>query len=261
MASNADVSLEKTIEIQDPGQTTSDNQSWIDRLVKHVAHITAWLFPILMIAITAQVVMRKMGYNQAWLDDAQWWMYGFAMTVGFVYAITTQSHVRVDILHAQFSAEKKARTEVFGLGWLLLPFLAMMTDILMHYGWASFIAGEGSDSPNGLHHLYLLKMSLPVIFAMAMLASVSILKRHLAIIAPVRFWTIFIGIFPAAWFIAERISYYILWWVIRFSDPEIHPRRISRDPLLEPTMWYGLAIVIILIAISFAAHRRRLSQG
>ena len=143
----------------DPGEKEREHHNGIDRFVVHIANATAWLFPVLIIAINTQVVIRKMGNNQAWLDDAQWWIYGFAMTVGFVYAITTQSHVRVDILHSNFSIKKKARLEVFGLGWLLLPFLIMMCDILTHYGWTSFIAREGSDSPNGLHRLYLLKLS------------------------------------------------------------------------------------------------------
>jgi len=157
----------------DPGENDRQEQTRADRLVVHVANATAWLFPLLIIAINAQVFMRKAGHNQAWLDDAQWWMYGFAMTVGFAYAITTQSHVRVDVLHANFSDKKKARIEIFALGWLLLPFLAVMCDILFHYSWTSFLAREGSDSPNGLHRLYLLKLSLPLLFLLAMVATVS----------------------------------------------------------------------------------------
>ena len=261
MPGSVDVTASQSYAINDPGEGDRSQQTWADRLVIHLANATAWLLPVLMIAITTQVVIRKLGFNQAWLDDAQWWIYGFAMTVGFVYAITTQSHVRVDILHVHFNEKKKARIEVFGLGWLLLPFLAMMADILMHYGWASVLAGEGSDSPNGLHRLYLLKMSLPVIFVIGMLATISMLNRHLALITPVRFWTVLIGIFPAAWFIAERVCYYSLWWFVRLTNSEVQPRRIAREPLLEPTMWYGLAVLLIAILVSFIVDRRRAHQG
>lgn len=257
MPGNADVTLEQSLAISDPGEKDRDQQSWADRLVIHIGNATAWLFPILMIAICTQVVIRKLGFNQAWLDDAQWWLYGFAMTVGFAYAITTQSHVRVDILHQNFPPEKKARTEVFGLGWLLLPFLLIMVDILFHYGWSSFLAREGSDSPNGLHGLYLLKLSLPALFAVAAIATVSMLIRHLRILTEVRLWVILIGCFPAAWFAAERLVFYVLWWVVRFTNPEIRPRRISREPLLEPAMWYGLALVLIVMAVSFFFSRRK----
>ncbi|MEO9896287.1 MAG: TRAP transporter small permease subunit [Paracoccaceae bacterium] len=233
-----------------------DQQTIFDRLVVFVSSITGWLFPILMVAITTQVVMRKLGHNQAWLDDAQWWIYGFAMTVGFSYAITTQSHVRVDILHQNFSAAKKAKIEVFGLGWLLMPFLIIMADVLFHYGWSSFMAGEGSSSANGLHKLYLLKLSLPALFVLAILASMSMMRRHLMTITNVRLWTFLIGMFPAAWFLAERISYYVLWWFIRATNSEIEVRRISDDPLIAHTLWYGLIIVLVAIIFSFGLNRR-----
>jgi len=256
MPGNTDVTLEQSLAISDPGERDRDQQTWADRVVIHFGNLTAWLFPLLMVAICTQVVIRKMGMNQAWLDDAQWWIYGFAMTVGFAYAITTQSHVRVDILHQNFSAEKKARIEVFGLGWLLLPFLLIMVDILFHYGWASFLAREGSDSPNGLHGLYLLKLSLPLLFALASLATVSMLTRHLKTLTAPRLWTVLIGCFPAAWFAAERLCYYVLWWFVRLTNAEVETRRISREPLLEPTMWYGLAVVLIAMVVSFVLSRR-----
>jgi len=233
-----------------------DQHTIFDRLVVFVSSVTGWLFPILMVAITAQVVMRKLGHNQAWLDDAQWWIYGFAMTVGFSYAITTQSHVRVDILHQSFSAVKKAKIEVFGLGWLLMPFLIIMADVLFHYGWSSFIAGEGSSSANGLHKLYLLKLSLPALFVLAILASMSMMRRHLMTITHVRLWTFLVGMFPAAWFLAERLSYYVLWWFIRATNSEIEVRRISNEPLIAHTLWYGLIIVLVAIIFSFGLNRR-----
>jgi TRAP-type mannitol/chloroaromatic compound transport system permease small subunit len=256
MTGQTDISTEQLLAISDPGERDRSEQTKIDRLVIHISNAAAWLFPVLMIAITSQVILRKAGHNQAWLDDAQWWIYGFAMTVGFAYAITTQSHVRVDILHHHFSTAKKSKIETFGLGWLLLPFLAIMTDILFHYGWTSLAAREGSSSPNGLHHLYLLKLSLPVLFTLAMLATISMLTRHLGKLASVRLWSVLIGMFPAAWFMAERLCHYVLWWFVRATNDEIVSRRISSEPLLEPTMWYGLALVLGAIIISFGLSRR-----
>ena len=261
MSGNAELPVEQTLAITDPGEKDRELQSRADRLIVHIANIVAWLFPVLMIAICTQVVIRKMGNNQAWLDDAQWWIYGFAMTVGFFYAITTQSHVRVDILHQHFPRKKKSKIEVFGLGWLLLPFLFIMTDILFHYGWSSVLAREGSDSPNGLHRLYLLKMSLPILFALASVATISMAIRHLGAFAPVRLWSILLATLPAAILFFERVSYYVLYWITRVSQPDLNPRRISREPLFEWTMWYGIAIVALLFVISLVLSRRNTQEG
>ena len=56
-----------SVAISDPGNRRREEHFFIDRLVVGVANVVAWIFPLLMIAIVAQVVMRKMGHNQAWL--------------------------------------------------------------------------------------------------------------------------------------------------------------------------------------------------
>ncbi|MCF6304140.1 MAG: TRAP transporter small permease subunit [Rhodobacteraceae bacterium] len=253
--------IDQVVVISDPGDRNRENHLLGDRVVIAVGNIAAWLFPVLMIAIVSQIFLRKAGVNQAWLDDAQWWIYGSALLTGFGYAITTDSHVRVDILHEHYSVRKKAKIEVFGLGWLLLPFLIMMTDFLLHYSYASFIAREGSDSANGLHRLYLLKMLMPILFGVAILAAITALKRNVMMLVEPKMWHLIIAAFPSAWFFAERAVYYMLWWFVRFTNPEIKPRRIGREALLDDTMWYGLAVIILIFAISFVMARRNTAKA
>jgi len=253
--------IDHVAEIADPGERDRETHLWGDRLMIGIGNIAAWLFPILMIGIVAQVFLRKAGHNQAWLDDAQWWVYGIALLVGFGYAITTDSHVRVDIFHANFSREKKARIELVALGWCLLPFLVMMTDILVHYSAASWRSGEGSDSPNGLHGLYYLKTLLPILFVASIIATFAALQRNLSTLKAPALWSLILATFPAVWFIAERSVYYTLWWITRLTNPDLNPRRISKEPLLEPTIWYGLAVVLILAVVSYALTRRTSSKA
>lgn len=257
MTGQAPDTIEPVFKISDPGEVNRDQHLWGDRLMINLGNLMAWLFPILMTAIVAQVFMRKAGFNQAWLDDAQWWIYGVALLTGFGYAITTDSHVRVDIFHEKYPEAKKARIEVFALGWLFLPFLAMMFDILIHYAAASWVAGEGSDSPNGLHGLYWLKATLPLLFGAAIIAAFAALYRNLSKLTAPILWHVIIGAFPALWFAVERGVYYILWWVVRLSDPDLNPRRISREPLMDNTMWYGLALLLGVAVVSFWRQRRR----
>ncbi len=234
--------------ISDPSEIDREHHNWADRLMLNVGNIVAWILPTLMLAIVAQVFMRKAGFNQAWLDDGQWWMYGFAMLTAFGYAITTESHVRVDILHQNFSTAKKAKIEIFALGWLLLPFIAIMTDILIQYGWASFVAKEGSDSPNGLHRLYLLKLSLPVLFSLAGLAAWAAMKRNFRKIGTPHLWKLMLCALPFCIFVFERLAHNVLYWYIRLTNPEIKPRRIAKEPLMENALWIGLvALGVVLV--------------
>ncbi|EBA04940.1 TRAP-type mannitol/chloroaromatic compound transport system, small permease component [Rhodobacteraceae bacterium HTCC2150] len=247
--------IDQSVAISDPGEVGRSEHTWVDRLVVGVANISAWLFPLLMVAIVTQVIIRKMGHNQAWLDDAQWWIYGFAMMVGFAYAITTNSHVRVDILHQHFTPLKQARIEIFGLGWLLLPFLGIMTDILIHYAWSSITAREGSDSPNGLHMLFLLKTTLPLIFLLSIMAAWAVMVRNMRRVMEPTLWKKVIGALPFVWFAVDRVFYYIFYWFTRLSNPELNPRRINREPIFEYTTYLALAVIVAIIVVGYTKQR------
>ena len=72
---------ETMVAITDPGEIDRADHGLLDRLVVRLANLCAWIFPILMLAICSQVVLRQLGHNQAWLDDFQWWLYGAAVLV------------------------------------------------------------------------------------------------------------------------------------------------------------------------------------
>ena len=253
---------DKIIAITDPGEMNREEHLRADRLIVFIGNVVAWLFPLLMLVIVTQVVIRTLGRydigpgNQAWMDDLQWWLYGLAMFTGFGYAITTDSHVRVDIFHANYARERQARIEVFGLGWLLLPFLIILTDVMMHYAWSSIEAREGSDSPNGLHMLYLLKSAVPILLTAAIIANVAVLKRNLAKLAQPVVWRMILAGLPGWIFLAERAVYYALWWVVRLSNPDLNVRKVGKDPLLENSLWYGIALLVVIALVSFVLSRR-----
>lgn len=258
MSGNSVPSIEDVGKITDPGEMGRREHVAGDRLVVKVANFFAWAYPLLILCIVGQVFLRLSGHNQAWLDDLQWWVYGVAVLTGFGYAITTNSHVRVDIFYDNFSDEKKARTDLFSLGWLLLPFIIIMTDILLHYSISSWQALEGSDSPNGLHRLYLLKTMLPTLFVMAGIAAWSALYRNLKKIGEPTLFRQILWALPAVLILLERVVHYTGYWIIRLSNPDIPWRRVTREPFFDYTTWISVAILILLIAIArFTGNKQK----
>ena len=136
--------VEEVVAISDPGEVGRAEHNRGDRFVVFLSNIAAWLFPALMVAICAQVILRNAGMNQAWLDDLQWWMYGAAVLMGVGYAVTTDSHVRVDVLYDNYPASKQTRISLFAIGWLFLPFvmLAWDDDHVYLSGRVEFVAGH-----------------------------------------------------------------------------------------------------------------------
>ena len=249
--------VEEILAVSDPGEVDRDQHGKIDRLMINVGNVVAWAFPILMFAIVSQVLLRAAGHNQAWLDDLQWWIYGFAMLTAFGYAVTTSSHVRVDIFHQNFSEEKKARIETFAIGWLLIPFVAMMFDVMFHYAVASVVSGEGSSSPNGLHRLYILKASMPILFFLCGFAAWAVFHRNMQKFTDPTFAKQLLWALPSAIFIGWRLVHYALYWVIYLTNSEIKPRRITKEPIFDYSLYIAIALVIALIILGSILRRRK----
>ena len=235
--------------IGDPSEAERERHGPIDRFVVGASNRIAWLFPIMMAVIVAQIVLRRIGLGQAWLDDMQWWLYGFTMMVGMAYALTTASHVRVDIFYQNYSDEKKARLEAIALGWMLLPFCLVMADMFIHYAFSSIVAREGSDSPNGLHGVYYLKSTLPVLFVFAALAGWAVYLRNLKTFTSGDPFAILIFSFPSAVFLLWRLLHYATYWIMRLSNPDIHPRRVSREPIFDFLLPSASAAILLLLII------------
>lgn len=227
-------SVEEIAAINDPGEINRETHNWGDRFTVQIANLFAWLFPALMVAICSQVVLRSAGMNQAWLDDFQWWLYGAAVLVGIGYAVTTNSHVRVDIRYDNFPRPKQLRTDVFALGWLFLPFIILCWDVTVHYAIASVVAGEGSDSPNGLHNLWILKVLMNVSFILIGFAAWSAYVRFLTELTRPVLWKKLLFAFPSFMFAVNLVVFYAIWWFVYLTSPaETTAREVGRHAIFD----------------------------
>jgi len=252
--------------ISDPGEVDRDVQNRGDRLLVFVGNQVAWLFPVLVAAICAQVLLRGAGMNQAWLDDLQWWLYGVISLVGIGYAVTTGAHVRIDILHNRFPERRKGVIEVFALTWFLLPFLLLCWDLTLPYAVASVVADEGSDSPNGLHNLWILKLLVNASFLVMIIATLASYARHLARLLRPRLHHLLLCALPSTLFGFQVAMDWILVLYLRFAhvDPDtgatLGLRQLRRLPAFEPvatpvgemaaTMLASIALTLVLALAS-----------
>jgi len=131
---------------------------------------------------------------------------------------------------------------------------------MSQYAWASWIAREGSDSPNGLHKLYLLKISLPILLFVAALAAWSMLKRSLNKFTDVTTLKCILGAFPFCWFVADRLVFHGFYWFTRFTNPDIKPRRISKEPIMEHTTVTAFALLLLLMIVLWVFGRKRVAR-
>ncbi|MCY4179629.1 MAG: TRAP transporter large permease subunit, partial [Litoreibacter sp.] len=159
----------------------------LDNGVKMVGHVVMWANVLLMGAIFSQVALRYL-FNQNYpkLDEVQWHFYGLVTMIGISYALVTDSHVRVDVLHMNLSRRTQRVIEVLGILTLLTPFIYLMIDQGYDYFYDSFRVNESSDSPTGLPARWAFKAVIPISFVLLAIAAAARLIHdvHALIAAP-----------------------------------------------------------------------------
>ena len=142
----------------------------IDRMSVRVGEWSAWLYPLLVVVLIANVVLRY-GFSRGLieLEELQWHLFAAAFLLGLAYTHVRDEHVRVDLLRAKLNPRAKAWIELLGSVCLLAPFAALMTYYTFDFFWLSWETGERSAMPSGLPGRYGIKGVLVV--AMALLTA------------------------------------------------------------------------------------------
>lgn len=145
-----------------------------DSFIKHIGHVVMWGNGLLILVIILQVVLRYgFGHGMVMLEELQWHLYGLGIMIGASYAMVTDSHIRVDIIHAGMHQKWKDRWELFGIIFLLLPFAFVIFHQSLDFVYESLRLNESSDAPLGLPFRWIIKGVIPVSFALLILATIS----------------------------------------------------------------------------------------
>jgi TRAP-type mannitol/chloroaromatic compound transport system permease small subunit len=124
---------------------------WVDRLVRLVAAASAWLFLLLVLAVVAQVVLRKFFQApQVWLEELHWHLHGAIFLAGLAYALIDDAHMRVDVLSRRWSPRLRAGIDAAAQLLLVLPLAALVVWKGGGLAWDSFARGDRSELSAGL---------------------------------------------------------------------------------------------------------------
>lgn len=149
----------------------SDN---LDRIIQRIGHVMMWTNGILIFVIILQVVLRYgFGKGLVLLEELQWHLYAIGIMFGASYAVTMDSHIRVDIIHARLSKKWRNRWDLFGIIFLLLPFILIIFHQSLDFVYESWRVNERSDAPMGLPFRWLIKGVIPVSFGLLCIAVIS----------------------------------------------------------------------------------------
>ena len=163
-----------------PRTTASD---LIEKFINGVGAVINWLWVLLMLVIVANVFMRyALATNYVWIEETQWHMYAVGFMLGIGYAISCDTHVRVDIAAQNMRLRTRAVIELIGIVFLMLPLFAMIIAYAVPFVQNSWVRNEISSAPGGLTHRWAIKSVLIVAFSYMVLAAVARLLRLTALL-------------------------------------------------------------------------------
>ena len=136
----------------------------------------------MLVIIYAVVGRYAFGQGSVTLSEWFWHISGVAWLIGLSYTLSVDDHVRVDVLHENFSTRTKAWIEFFGILILLLPFLYFAIIEAVPYAITSFEQGERSQAPAGLSNRWVLKGTLALSFILLAIAGIARLCRVTALL-------------------------------------------------------------------------------
>lgn len=155
----------------------------LDRFVEFVGTTFSWCWVLLVAVIVINVVMRYVfGNGRVEFEELQWHLYSAGFLIGLSYCVVHDDHVRVDILHDRFNVRTQAWVELFGILFLLMPFIGTIIFFSIPYVLYSWELNEYSDAPGGLPARYVIKSFLLWGFGLLALSVIARLLRVTALL-------------------------------------------------------------------------------
>jgi TRAP-type mannitol/chloroaromatic compound transport system permease small subunit len=147
--------------------------SAIDRVNAFIGRVMRWLTLAMVVVGSANAVFRYAGRftgvdlsSNAYLES-QWYLFSLVFLLAASYTLSSDSHVRVDVLFGRLSDKGRAWINLAGGILFLIPFCILMIWVSWPWVMNSFEVMEMSPDPGGLPR-YPLKMVIPVTFVLLM---------------------------------------------------------------------------------------------
>ena len=156
----------------------------IDRL-SHLFGMLAAVLVIVLVTLMLYDVVLRYAFNAPtiWGNDLNTWLMGASFVLSIAYAMSTDSHVRVDLLYSARSKPRLRIVDFIGFTFLVLPTMFWVTWGLCDHFLDSHRTGERSGSGGWNPIVWPFKFILFVGFAMFTLQTLAeIIKRASALV-------------------------------------------------------------------------------
>lgn len=153
----------------------------IDQGLQAIGKVFMWSNVVLIVLIIGAVFMRYvLKFRTIEIGELQWHFYMVGFMIGLSYAVTTDSHMGMDLVKDKLSKKTQLWLDILGILILLLPFTCLVFYQSFEFVHDSWIVNERSNNDMGLPFRWAIKSIIPISFGLLIIASLSRLMRDVS---------------------------------------------------------------------------------
>lgn len=123
----------------------------IDRVNEFIGKSVMWLILLAVLVSAGNAIVRKaFNWSSNSLLEMQWYLFGAAFMGAAAYTLKQNEHIRIDIFYGTRSRQTQHWIDLLGHIFFTLPFVVLMTWMLVPYALQSYRIGQISTNAGGL---------------------------------------------------------------------------------------------------------------
>jgi TRAP-type mannitol/chloroaromatic compound transport system permease small subunit len=123
----------------------------IDRVTAFIGKSVMWLILLAVLVSSGNAIVRKtLNWSSNSLLELQWYLFGAAFMGAAAYTLQQNEHIRIDVFYGTRTRRTQHWIDLFGHVFFTLPFVVLMTWLLVPYAWQAFNSGQISTNAGGL---------------------------------------------------------------------------------------------------------------
>jgi TRAP-type mannitol/chloroaromatic compound transport system permease small subunit len=155
-------------------------EAFIGKTVDLVGYGLAAILILMVLNVAFDVMMRYLFHaSSVGMQEMEWHLFSLVILFGVGFGLRHEGHVRVDFIYDRLSENKRARINILGTLFMLVPLAMLILAGSFGYVNDAFISGEISEDPGGLPYRWVIKSMIPLSFAFLLLSAAGYVLKNI----------------------------------------------------------------------------------
>lgn len=153
-----------------------------DKFADAIGYVTAFVMVLMILNVTYDVIMRYFFHTGSIaMQEMEWHLFSVIILLGISYTLKEDGHVRVDLIYDRLSSKKKAKVNMIGVVFFIIPMALLIGVDSIPYVMESFNSNEQSGDPGGLPYRWIVKTLIPLCFFLLIITAIGYFIKNLNI--------------------------------------------------------------------------------